>query len=86
VAAVEVDDLRRVGRIEAAGESDRRFLRDAEFELHARAGIDEQRERDGLRRPGKIRNVLLHAIFVDRKQRLLQAGDQHLALGHGDVE
>ena len=68
-------------------EPDGRLLRGRDLVLHAGAGVEQQRERDGQLRSGEEGDVLLHAVLEDEEVGLLEVHDVALRLvGHGDVE
>ena len=64
-AAVEVHDLREILLADALGEADRGVLRDQQPLLHARARVDQQRQRDRQVGPAEVRQLLLDAVLED---------------------
>ena len=73
--AVEVDDFGVVlARAAGCVEADRRFLRHPHPLIHARAGVEQQREGDRLLGVREEGHVLLGAVFEDLKSLLGEIG------------
>jgi hypothetical protein len=85
--AVEVDDLGEVLRSQGPGEADRRLLCGFQPRLHARAGVDEQRQRDGQVRAREEGHLLLHAVLEHAEVGSLEIGDvARRTFRHRDVQ
>jgi len=86
-AAVEVDDLREVGRLQAPDEVDRGGLQRLQLVFHARAAVEQQRHGDGLLAAVEERDVLFHAVLEDGEVGLVEVRDVVIRAVHdGDVE
>ena len=82
-ATVEVDDLSDVVWSKTLHEVRCRNLQRRQVLLHARAGVEEERQGDGLLAAVEERDVLLDAILEHREFAWLEVGDVMVqAVGH----
>ena len=74
-------------RAELLDEADGRVLRRLQLVFHARARVEQHRQRDGQVRPVEEGDLLLDAVLEDREGRRIEIGDEPSGLvGDRDVE
>ena len=84
-AVVERDDRGAVARAERGGEAGRRLADEPELAFHAGAGVDQEREVERHVAGLEIREVLDHAVFIDREVVALEVADDLVRrVGDGD--
>ena len=74
-AAVEIDHLRDVVRLQTLDEVGGGGLQRRQLVFHAGAAVEQQRQRDRLLPAGEERELLLDAVLEDREVVLLEIGD-----------